>query len=207
MTSQPTGAVNPSPASVAALASTTDNTPIGMLNLLRYAKGDGAAAYRRYTDVAGGAVARVGGGLIFMGAVSESDEPWDTAILVYYPRRAAFVAMQNDPAYIGAIPDRTEGLAARLLYPFALPEITAAEAAEQCVVDTGASLTVQLRRFGDDADAAPSTVDIAMLRLPSGGPGMVSDGRWDELVVARAFDSMPALPGSAVATMTMVVTP
>ena len=43
---------------------------------------------------------------------------WDQVTLVRYPRRAAYLDMQSDPAYVGAITDRTSGLSARLLYPF-----------------------------------------------------------------------------------------
>jgi len=191
----PTRSVNPSKDSVAALAAVPDHSPIGMLNLLRYAD---AAAYRRYTDVAAGCVGGVGGSAIFMGAVSTSDEPWDTAILVYYPRRAAFIEMQKDPAYIGAIPDRTEGLAARMLYPFALPEMSGAEAAERCLIDRGNSLTLQVRRW---ADAIAHGENDSLFALPAGGPGLVSDGRWDELIVSSTTIEASA----AEALLTMVV--
>ena len=199
---QPTTAVNPSKASVAALAAVPDDSPIGMLNLLRYAQGDGAAAYRRYTDVAAGCVGRVGGSAIFMGPVVESDEAWDTAILVYYPRRSAFVEMQKDPAYIGAIPDRSKGLAARLLYPFALPEMSGPAAAKRCAVN--GSLTVQLRRWTDSRIQTNGDAE-AVFQLSAGGPGLVSDGRWDELVVSPTTERTARKPAGAEATMTLVV--
>ena len=166
-----------------------------MLNLLRYAD---VAAYRRYTDVAAGCVGGVGGSAILMGAVTESDEPWDTAILVYYPRRAAFIEMQKDPAYIGAIPDRSEGLAARMLYPFALPEMSGAEAAERCSIGSGGSLVLQVRRW---TDAGARGENGSLFALPAGGPGLVSDGRWDELVVSATSVET----STAEATMSLVV--
>jgi len=202
LTPQETSAVNPSKASVAALAAVSDDSPIGMLNLLRYSEGDGAAAYRRYTDVAAVCVGRVGGSAIFMGPVVTSDEPWDTAIFVYYPRRAAFVEMQNDPAYIGAIPDRTDGLAARLLYPFALPEMSGVAAAELCA--TGKQLSVQLRRWADSTAGVQSD-GATIFQLPAGGPGLVSDGRWDELLVSAMVEGSTPGPATAEATMTLVV--
>lgn len=196
VTPNSTSEVNPSKESVVALGAIADDSPIGMLNLLRYADGDGAVAYRRYTDVAAGCVGRVGGSAIFMGSVTGGDEPWDTAILVYYPRRAAFIEMQNDPAYIGAIPDRTAGLAARLLYPFALSEMSGEAARDRC--PAGQPLTIQLRRGVDRSVEREN----AVFQLAAGGPGLVSDGRWDELVVVSAGIELTL---TAEATMTFEV--
>jgi hypothetical protein len=101
---------------------------------------------------------------------------------VYYPSRMAFVRMQADERYVGAIPDRTEGLRARLLYPFALPNISGPEAAEQARSSDGEVTVFQLLMW---ADGASSNAAEALLQLPAGGPGLVTDGQWDELRVLR----------------------
>ena len=116
----PTEMVNPSPASIEAFIARPDPNAIIMVNLLRYSKGGGRESYLRYAAVASGTVQARGGSFPFAAPVLEGD--WDMVALVRYPRRAAYLDMQNDPAYVGAIPDRTAGLAARLLHPFHHPD-------------------------------------------------------------------------------------
>ena len=116
-TPNPTADVNPSKASLEALAARPDDDPIIMINLLKFAEPDGEEAYKRYARVSSKEVASRGGGVVYAGdAIAPGD--WDRIACVYYPRRAAFLDMQQSPAYQGAIPHRTEGLGARLLFAF-----------------------------------------------------------------------------------------
>ena len=118
----PTSAVNPSLDSIDALAAWPDDDAIAMVNLLKYSVGTGREAYGRYAEVATATIMARGGSLIYLVSVVSPAGPWDTLAIVRYPRRAAFIDMQSDPTYQGAIPDRTAGLSARLLYPFSLPD-------------------------------------------------------------------------------------
>jgi uncharacterized protein (DUF1330 family) len=107
--------IEPSPAQFERLASSDDDGPVLMLNLLRFkdhadgidaADGiSGAEAYARY----GGAVApfleRVGGRLVLAAQPQESvigpeEGEWDLVLLVEYPSRTAFLRMVTDPEYL-----------------------------------------------------------------------------------------------------------
>ena len=92
-------------------------TPIVMVNLLKYAEPGGRERYARYGAVAGPEIAARGGRALYTGS-SVAGSDWDGVALVYYPRRAAWLDMQDSPAYRAAIADRTAGLSARLLYAF-----------------------------------------------------------------------------------------
>lgn len=181
----PTVEVNPSSESVAALWGRPDEGPIIMVNLLRFVPGGGREAYARYGAVASGTVRARGGSVAYTAPVIEGDSDWDTVTLVRYPRRAAYLDMQTDPAYVGAIPDRTAGLSARLLYPFYDP-------------DGGPEAPLHIERPTGEGVVVVSLHSVAMqpmngevvLRLVADMP-MVSDQLWSELVVAR-FDSMDA---------------
>lgn len=113
----PTNAVNPSQESIAALRARQDDGPIVMVNLLKYAEPGGREHYARYGAVAGPEIAARGGRALYTGS-SVAGSDWDGVALVYYPRRAAWLDMQDSPAYRAAIADRTAGLSARLLYAF-----------------------------------------------------------------------------------------
>ena len=115
--------------------------PIVMINLLRYREQanyppgfdatpcSGREAYRRYSAVALGKVAEVGGKLEWMGAVKAAviapeGEEWDDALLVYYPSRQAFLDMVSQPDYQTTAVHRTAALAdSRLVMtePVAVP--------------------------------------------------------------------------------------
>ena len=183
MTPNPTAAVNPSDESVALLAAHADASPIAMVNLLCYAGVGGREAYGRYAEVAAETIAACGGSLLLMSSVADSVNGWDTLVLVYYPRRAAYLDMQNDPAYAKAVPDRTKGLQARLLYPFALPD-TGPHPVE---TNPGDVFVLHLIRW---LNAASVVADLPcegelLSRLPAGGPGLVADARWDEIRLVR----------------------
>jgi uncharacterized protein (DUF1330 family) len=122
-------AINPTPEQLEAfLAGAADETPIVMINLLRfheravYEPGSGAApcsgreAYARYGAVAVHKVHEAGGRILWQGRVACSliavaGEEWDDAILVEYPSRQAFLTMVAQPDYEAAAVHRTAALA------------------------------------------------------------------------------------------------
>ena len=154
-----------------------------MLNLLRYAEPAGREIYMRYAQVAGGSISAVGGSLIYMAPVIQSVEAWDTAVLVYYPSPSAYLEMQSDPEYRAAIPDRTAGLDARLLYPFALGDMSGEDAAARAATNGEEVMAIRLRADRENVDLA-TTGDI-VFRLSAVGAGLVSDSPWGELEVER----------------------
>lgn len=121
--------INPSPAQLAAFtAKVADDTPLLMLNLLRfqpqasYASGSshapcsGREAYARYSQTALRKVRGVGGEVQVMAAaqaalIAPADEQWDELLLVRYPSKAAFLSMLADPEYRAATEHRTAALA------------------------------------------------------------------------------------------------
>ncbi|MGI9595443.1 MAG: hypothetical protein ACR2QK_04745 [Acidimicrobiales bacterium] len=181
----PTIAVNPSQDSVDALSARPDDDAIIMVNLLRYAPEGGREAYARYGAVAGGVVRARGGGPVYSAPVVVGDSPWETVLLVRYPRRAAYLDMQTDPAYLGVIPERTRGLSARLLYSF---HPAAGDPEDTFRIERSGGdevFVVELVRLAAGARSGDwSPGGQVILRLQADSP-MVTDDRWDELVVTR----------------------
>lgn len=105
-----------------------DETPIVMINLLRYREQanypegfdatpcSGREAYGRYGQVAMKKVEGVGGRLLWagkveLGLIATDDDQWDDVAIVQYPSRKAFVDMISQPDYMAATVHRTAGLA------------------------------------------------------------------------------------------------
>ncbi|SIP87714.1 DUF1330 domain-containing protein [Aquipseudomonas alcaligenes] len=121
--------INPSREQLAAFAQNmADDTPILMLNLLRYREAadyppgsghspcSGREAYKRYSRVALGKVQGAGGKVELMAPaqmalIAPDDEQWDELLLVRYPSKAAFLGMLADPEYRAATVHRTAALA------------------------------------------------------------------------------------------------
>jgi uncharacterized protein (DUF1330 family) len=121
--------INPSPIQLAAFtADVADDTPLLMLNLLRFrpqasyattsnhAPCSGREAYARYSQTALRKVRGVGGEVQLMAAaqaalIAPADEQWDELLLVRYPSKAAFLSMLTDPEYRTATEHRTAALA------------------------------------------------------------------------------------------------
>lgn len=121
--------INPSREQLARFAQQMpDETPILMLNLLRYrdaaaypdASGhspcSGREAYRRYSRTALSKVQGVGGRVEVMAPaqamlIAPQDEQWDELLLVRYPSKSAFLSMLADPEYQAATVHRTAALA------------------------------------------------------------------------------------------------
>lgn len=87
-----------------------DETPVVMVNLLRFkdradapdAGVAGVEAYRRYGEPMRRFVEERGGRFLWMGRVDSfvigaSDAPFDAVALMEYPSRRAFVEIANDP--------------------------------------------------------------------------------------------------------------
>lgn len=116
--------VNPTEAQVASLVGSEDESPIVMVNLLRFkeqADGidegmSGAEAYAIYGQNIAPYLEGVGGKVLLAVACEESiigpeAAEWDMAILVRYPSRQAFLKMITDPGYLAEHEHRTAGLA------------------------------------------------------------------------------------------------
>ena len=91
--------------------------------------------------------------------------------------------MQSDPAYQGAIPDRTQGLKARLLYCFC-PLVGATD--DFTIHDENSEdgiYVVSLLAAANERTPEPSDGDVT-LRLRA-DMGLVADQTWTELVVTR----------------------
>jgi len=119
-----TDLVNPTEAQVASLVGSEDESPIVMVNLLRFkeqADGvdegmTGAEAYATYGANIQKYLEGVGGKILLAVNCEESiigpeAAEWDMVILVQYPSRQAFVKMITDPGYLKEHEHREAGLA------------------------------------------------------------------------------------------------
>lgn len=107
------------------------DTPIVMLNLLKFRETaeyedasepavSGREAYMRYGQPMSAIVQANGGKMLFMAkvdamAIGVVEEVWDTVALVEYPSRAAFVAIATSPEVQKLGHHRAAGLAGQLL--------------------------------------------------------------------------------------------
>lgn len=117
--------VDPTRANFDAFKALPRDTPINMLNLVRYrdlavypnghshaARNlTGAEAYAEYGRTSGPIFTRVGGKTIWRGRMEAivtgpSDERWDAAFIAYYPSAGAFLAMVTDADYKLAVVHR-----------------------------------------------------------------------------------------------------
>ena len=121
--------IDPSPDQLRQLlADASDESPIVMINLLRYRdraeypKGSDAApcsgreAYQRYGALVVPMLGEVGGQVLWRGGAKQmvigpGSEEWDEAILVQYPSRRAFLTMVGRPEYQRAVVHRSAALA------------------------------------------------------------------------------------------------
>lgn len=119
--------LNPDPAKIPAIfASLPDDTPIVMLNLLKFRdvalyKGEpadysGREAYRRYSEIALQKLAQIGASVTYVGdmkatLIGPESEQWDEVLLVRYPSKQAFFGMMQQPDFFEATRHRTAALA------------------------------------------------------------------------------------------------
>ena len=130
--------IDPSAANFQAFKALPRDTPINMLNLLRYrevaeypaghehaGKGwSGRRAYQEYGRTSGDVFRRLGGRIIWRGrfetmVTGPEGERWDDGFIAHYPDAGAFFAMIKDPAYQQAVINRTAALADSRLVRFA----------------------------------------------------------------------------------------
>lgn len=118
------------------------DTPIHMINLLRFrdlavypadhplaAAGlTGREAYSHYGADSGPIFQRVGGSIVWRGAmeamlIGPTDKQWDMMFIAAYPHSGAFMAMVTDPAYRLAVIHRQAAvLTSRLIRTAPLPQ-------------------------------------------------------------------------------------
>ena len=122
----------PTPEQIEKLQSLPPDQPLAALNLFRfnpkaqYAPGDpehgtagadvsGEEAYQRYGALAGPAISALGGRVVFSTGVDQvfigAGADWDTAAIMWFPNRAAFVEMLSIPDFQHASRHRKAALA------------------------------------------------------------------------------------------------
>jgi uncharacterized protein (DUF1330 family) len=111
------GALYPTEIQAAAFAAGDPDTPVQMLNLLKYRDRakytqpvdnpdcTGREAYERYIAMAGKSIEKAAGKLIWYGTVGTlliggTDDDWDEALIVEYENRNHLLRMFGDPDYI-----------------------------------------------------------------------------------------------------------
>ena len=115
--------VNPSKTSLAQLAEQPDETPVIMLNLLRFRPRGDASIYSLYGKEAAPEVEKVGSFVGYYGAVLTDLDPalgfnvsYDAVVMPVYHRRSSYLALQRSSIYQLVIPYRSAGTSRRTLY-------------------------------------------------------------------------------------------
>ena len=118
--------IAPTKEQIQALVDSELETPVVMLNLLKFADraeaGDGPSAgsgresYARYGERVRSMLEQAGARVLFQGradsvVIGGEGDDWDSVILVEYPSRKAFLEMTSTPKYREVSKDRTAGLA------------------------------------------------------------------------------------------------
>jgi uncharacterized protein (DUF1330 family) len=130
--------VDPTRAAFDLFKSLPRDTPINMLNLIRYrdlaaypdghdhaGKGwTGARAYEEYGATSAAIFERLGGQIMWRGRfetvlTGPAEEQWDAAFIAAYPNAGAFLAMVTDPDYKLAVVNRQAAVATSRLVRFA----------------------------------------------------------------------------------------
>lgn len=93
-----------SPAALQAFLDEQDDTPVVMLNLIRFQPDGGRNRYLDYLGLAKPILARFGAQILLGGdglaVLTEGPaQGWDAAVLVQYPQRSTFMQMVADPDY------------------------------------------------------------------------------------------------------------
>ena len=124
-----TQSIDPTRAQFDAFKALPRDTPIQMLNLIRFraladypsdhpnhgAGMTGAQAYRAYGDGLAPFLSKLGGRQVWAGrpetvVTGPEDEHWDLAFIIAYPASAAFLAMVTDADYKEVVKHRTAGV-------------------------------------------------------------------------------------------------
>jgi uncharacterized protein (DUF1330 family) len=107
--------IEPSRQQIEALASSSEEGPVVMINLLRFRPDGGAAAYAHYGEGAMPCLGRAGARVLWQGrpdavVIGEDADLWDAVVLVEYPSRRAFLEMISSREYQAIAARRTEAL-------------------------------------------------------------------------------------------------
>jgi uncharacterized protein (DUF1330 family) len=124
--SKETTSIRPNKEQFAELASSPETGPVVMLNLLKFKAraagedGSGADAYKRYGETAVKMVEEQGGRVLWQGRadqilIGDTEQDWDSVVLVEYPSRNAFIEMVTKPKYEEAHEHREAGLERTIL--------------------------------------------------------------------------------------------
>jgi uncharacterized protein (DUF1330 family) len=120
--------IAPTKDQIQALLDSDLDSPVVMLNLLKFAErsggargngdeaGSGRDSYARYGDRVRSMLEKVGGRILWQGradsvVIGGKADDLDAVILVEYPSRRAFIEMTSSPKYEDVSKDRTAGLA------------------------------------------------------------------------------------------------
>lgn len=110
------------PAAIEAFFKEADQSPVAMLNLIRFEPDGGRDRYLDYLRLAKPILARFGAEILFSGdgmaALTEgTDKGWDAIAVVQYPNRAAFQSMVADQDYQAAFKVGASAIADIVLQP------------------------------------------------------------------------------------------
>ena len=115
--------VNPSKASLQQLSKQPDDTPVIMLNLLRFRPRGDATIYSMYGKEAAPEVMKVGSFIGYYGSVITDLDPalgfdasYDAVVMPVYHRRDSYLTLQQSSIYQLVIPYRSAGTSRRTLY-------------------------------------------------------------------------------------------
>jgi uncharacterized protein (DUF1330 family) len=112
-------ALNPTPEQFEAFKALPDNSPVLMLNLLKFKPDGGQAEYMKYSAAVQPMIVRHGGKVVFMARaefclIGHAD--WDAVAIVQYPSKRAFIDMTFSQEYLAIHHHREAGLEGQVLY-------------------------------------------------------------------------------------------
>ncbi len=139
---QPPGAIDamlPTPSQLQAFLALPDDSPIVMVNLLKFKPNGGQAEYAKYATGIQPILEKLGAKLLFSGKaefclIGQAD--WDMVALVQYPRKKTLLQMAASPEYRAIHHHREAGLQGQINYavvsldPAAQPSANAESAVE-----------------------------------------------------------------------------
>ena len=219
--------VNPTEASLQQLSDQADDTPVIMLNLLRFRPRGDNTIYSLYGKDAAPEVKKVGSFIGYYGAVVTDLDPalgfdasWDAVVMPVYHRRASYLALQRSSNYQLAIPYRSAGTSRRTLYVLSdgdkvykgtttIAEMDAnrkplpTRAGDVYVIDVlrfaGAQGREQFSAWADSVQPLLQEVGAKPLLSLSPEVPVLSEEHWDHCILTHfpSLDAVTTLYGSA----------
>jgi uncharacterized protein (DUF1330 family) len=219
--------VNPTEASLQQLSDQADDTPVIMLNLLRFRPRGDSTIYSLYGKEAAPEVKKVGSFIGYYGAVVTDLDPalgfdasWDAVVMPVYHRRASYLALQRSSIYQLAIPYRSAGTSRRTLYVLSdgdkvykgtttIAEMDAnrkplpTRAGDVYVIDVlrfaGAQGREQFSAWADSVQPLLQEVGAKPLLSLSPEVPVLSEEHWDHCILTHfpSLDAVTTLYGSA----------